>query len=384
MEITDDHPLHIFHCEGCGTELKDQSPIALEPGIRARIRKPIEDADYEWAKRVKRYVNATGEMFSKRRREVSRLVHKGDVVLDIGVGPGIIVPELGERCGPNGLVLALDISTRVLDEARKNVVEPARIARTCMIEGLSREESERELSIHAPTPQCPVIFIRGDAEHLPLSGEATDLIYSSISLNYTNLNTSIPEISRVLARGGRVYLSIPSWSTRWALEMLAMPERYRKGFPEWFMPDLYDKIGRHFNSFVEWFGSRYPEQLELTEMGWTWREHPVFYYASWKEGEIGDEEFKARMGDWKERVSGKHDDEKVSLHPPPQRFVETIITLCNNIGLVAETIATFPEKPLRAAAEFSDLPAETRGFWIAHTNLRRENTAILRKPRQGC
>jgi len=379
MEIADSHPRYIFTCPDCDTRTEDESPTAIPPGVRARLRKPVRDEEYVWARRVKRYVNTTGEMFKARRREIVGLTRKGDVALDIGVGPGIILPQLGQRCGPGGLVVALDISTRVLAEARRNASDPSRIPETCKIEGLSEKECEKELTITAH-PDCPLVYVRGDAEHLPLAPRVVDFAYGSISLNYTNLETSIPEIARVLRGGGRAYVSLPSWSTRWALEMLSMPAEFCQGFPDWFMPDLAAKVRRHFESFAEWFGKEYPEQLQLSEMGWTWHEHPLFYYISWKEGEIGEEEFGARVKAWEERVSGSHDDEKVSIHPPPQRFTETIIDLANQLGLVVDMIKSTPEIPRKIDSKIKNLPSMERMFWIAHTNLRRENLAILRSP----
>lgn len=46
-------------------------------------------------------------------------IRKGDSVLDLGTGTGVLIPYLSEAVGPDGHVLGLDLSTGMLDIARK-------------------------------------------------------------------------------------------------------------------------------------------------------------------------------------------------------------------------------------------------------------------------
>lgn len=49
-------------------------------------------------------------------------------------------------------------------------------------------------------------FILADASHIPLPSKAFDLVFSRVSLPYTNIPKVIREIRRVLRKGGRVWM----------------------------------------------------------------------------------------------------------------------------------------------------------------------------------
>ncbi len=53
-------------------------------------------------------------------------------------------------------------------------------------------------------------FILSDAEHIPLPSNKFDLVYSRVSLPYTNIPKVIKEIQRVLRKGGRVWVTLHS------------------------------------------------------------------------------------------------------------------------------------------------------------------------------
>jgi malonyl-CoA O-methyltransferase len=54
-----------------------------------------------------------------------------------------------------------------------------------------------------------LLSICGDAEELPLKSESVPTAVSNFSLQWTELNKSIPEVYRVLKKGGLFFLSIP-------------------------------------------------------------------------------------------------------------------------------------------------------------------------------
>lgn len=47
-------------------------------------------------------------------------VHRGDIVLDVGTGTGVLLPHLARRVGPFGFIDALDFSGEMLTVAHEN------------------------------------------------------------------------------------------------------------------------------------------------------------------------------------------------------------------------------------------------------------------------
>ena len=69
-----------------------------------------------------------------------------------------------------------------------------------------------------------VRFVQGRAEALPYRDESFDFVVARVSLPYTNLYKSLPEIHRVLRRGGQL------WAT---LHPLGIPWYQAKGSNHW-------------------------------------------------------------------------------------------------------------------------------------------------------
>jgi SAM-dependent methyltransferase len=55
-------------------------------------------------------------------------------------------------------------------------------------------------------------FVNGAAESLPFQSGLFDLVISRVALPYTDLPLALSEIARVLKPGGRVWLTLHSWS----------------------------------------------------------------------------------------------------------------------------------------------------------------------------
>jgi ubiquinone/menaquinone biosynthesis C-methylase UbiE len=55
-------------------------------------------------------------------------------------------------------------------------------------------------------------FVNAVAEFLPFQDACFDIVISRVSLPYTNIPKSLREISRVLKKGGRVWLTLHSFS----------------------------------------------------------------------------------------------------------------------------------------------------------------------------
>ncbi|MBS1189328.1 MAG: pimeloyl-CoA biosynthesis protein BioC [Rhodocyclaceae bacterium] len=94
-----------------------------------------------------------------------------DVVLDVGCGTGYALRLLRERF-PAAALVALDLS-------------PAMLA----------------------TIRAPALRLAGDAERLPLAAASVGLYWSSLALQWCDLDTALAEARRVLKAGGHLAVS---------------------------------------------------------------------------------------------------------------------------------------------------------------------------------
>jgi malonyl-CoA O-methyltransferase len=94
------------------------------------------------------------------------------VVLDLGAGTGRTTRELKRRY-PRANVIALDLAAGMLREANRHQMRWRRFARIC-----------------------------GDAQRLPLAGASVDLVFSSLMLQWCELDAAFGEVRRVLKAGG--------------------------------------------------------------------------------------------------------------------------------------------------------------------------------------
>lgn len=105
----------------------------------------------------------------------------GDTVLDLGSGGGIDVLLSAKRVGPNGYAYGLDMTTEMLDLARRNASE----ANATNVE-----------------------FLHGNIESIPLPDESVDVIISNCVINLSpDKATVFAEMYRVLRPTGRIGIS---------------------------------------------------------------------------------------------------------------------------------------------------------------------------------
>ena len=109
----------------------------------------------------------------------------GEIVLDLGSGGGFDVFISGQKVGPTGRVIGVDMTPDMITKARRNTA--AYRERT----GLDNVE-----------------FRLGEIEHLPVADASVDVVISNCVLNLSPDKPQVwREIGRILKPGGRVAVS---------------------------------------------------------------------------------------------------------------------------------------------------------------------------------
>lgn len=108
-------------------------------------------------------------------------LRSGETVLDLGSGGGIDVLLSARRVGPEGFAYGLDMTTEMLELARRNAAEA----------GATNVE-----------------FLQGYIENIPLPDESVDVIISNCVINLSaDKDAVFAEMHRVLRPGGRIGIS---------------------------------------------------------------------------------------------------------------------------------------------------------------------------------
>jgi ubiquinone/menaquinone biosynthesis C-methylase UbiE len=128
----------------------------------------------------------------------------GERVLDVGTGPGTAALLAAAQVGPNGAVVAVDVSDAMLALGRRRA-EAAGLA---------------------------IEFRHADAQALDLPDESFDLVLSNFGLGGTDPEKSLPQLRRVLRPGGRLALSHWGPTSRPAQALMDLLARRRTETPD--------------------------------------------------------------------------------------------------------------------------------------------------------
>ena len=131
-------------------------------------------------------VYTTPDVAAQRETFVSTLAPQpGELLLDVGSGPGFVVSRLADGVGPTGAVCGVEISEPLSAVARAN----------CR---------------HQPWAEIR----HGNALQLPLPDDAFDAAISTQVLEYVaDVDTAIAEMFRVVRPGGRVVIVDTDWDS---------------------------------------------------------------------------------------------------------------------------------------------------------------------------
>ncbi|BBY56257.1 methyltransferase domain-containing protein [Mycobacterium koreense] len=137
----------------------------------------------------------------------------GQVVLDVGCGPGSITPALGRAVWPDGLALGVDVSAPMLARAA------------------------------AATGGAQTAYLRADAQRLPLREATVDAVVSIAAMQLVpDPAAALAEMHRVLRPGGRAAVMVPTAGHSVRLWRL-LPAFGAHGFTEDELGDTAESLG---------------------------------------------------------------------------------------------------------------------------------------------
>lgn len=145
----------------------------------------------------------------------------GELCLDIGCGTGTEARQMAALVRPGGRVIGLDANARLLDVAR---------SRTSIA--------------------CPVDWIEGVAEDLPLGDASVDVVRCERVLQHLpDPGAAVAEFARVLRPGGRIALVDSDWGT--AIASFGDPPLIRRVQEAWWARTPNPFAGRHLHRHLK-------------------------------------------------------------------------------------------------------------------------------------
>ena len=178
----------------CGAALFPASVLAQEKSVRPGVNDTFRDPDPKQF--VERFEIESREVFAKRQDIVAALKLKpNNIVADVGAGTGLFTRMFAEAVGPEGRVIAVDISQKFLDH----------IQVTCR---------ERNL-LNVETLLC-----KDDSTELP--PHSVDLVFICDTYHHFEFpQKTMTSILQALKPGGRVividFRRVEGESTEWTM-----------------------------------------------------------------------------------------------------------------------------------------------------------------------
>lgn len=107
-------------------------------------------------------------------------VEPGQAVLDVGTGTGVLIPQLLRAVGPSGRIVAVDLSSKMIEAAQQKDFPPR------------------------------VTLLQADVHHLPLPDADFDRVICNAAFpHFEDRARSLQEMIRVLRPGGLLVISHP-------------------------------------------------------------------------------------------------------------------------------------------------------------------------------
>lgn len=155
----------------------------MDPRLQKRVQR------YGWDKAAAAYETGWKDSLADAQKELLRMADatSGEHVLDVACGTGLVSLPLAEAAGPNGRVVATDISDKMVDS----------VLQAADARGLTRFDA-----------------YRADAEALDMVPDASfDLVTCALGLMYVpDTAKAMDETFRVLKPGGRTVFAV--WGER--------------------------------------------------------------------------------------------------------------------------------------------------------------------------
>jgi len=333
----------------------------------------------EYSSRVQIYNVGSLATRTEGEGKLRMLISKGDVVVDVGCGPGFALPVVLHRIGRNGFAVALDISIHMLKEARRCLESwefPSR--------KFDRSRSRIRGLEEGPGPDARAFFVLGDGERLPFRDDRIDVAFSFTTLHRMDPEIGMTEMWRVIKPGGYMFVQIPAAQDEDAMVFEHVPPSYLpgkvpKGFPPDFKldPEYWREEQSSWGEFKAFCRRRIPWLAEAIRSGWfNGYEDLRKEYNEYKQGKTGLRELETFIESWERR----NDAGKLEwICFPTRRYFSTVLGKLEDAGAIVVECYTGSLQP--DVVRLSKSQKRYFEFYVyTYSQILRSHVAVLAKP----